>query len=390
MQTIVDDDIRRFTEVVFERLWAERVELPRGEYGWISIECDDRSGELILVAHDGIYSGQLGIAMYAAAMHHVLGKQRYADVATTIADVYLSMEQDNRRPIGCSNGLASLAYGYAKLGQLLNDKRYIDHSQVLSHWLTERIESDDSPADVLHGKAGALLVLLSIYELTQSAVILDRARRIGEALIDDAEGAAPTNGWDLDTETGVAHGHAGIAYALYRLAAHSEDEMFRTAADHAIAYENEYYTPETNRWNAAPSDNHPRYAWCNGAAGIGAARAASLRYVQSDILHRDVTRVHEGLSAGLPPNDSLCHGSFSEAVFRHACTESGISDMEQYVIDIASRVISRDRRNGHLQLVFRDRTDLLPTSLFSGIAGVGYMLLRAVAPATIPSVALFD
>jgi lantibiotic modifying enzyme len=223
MQMIDTDDITQFAEEVFERLWAERVELPRGEYGWISIECDDRSGELILVAHDEICSGQLGITMYAAAMHHVLGKQRYADVATTIADVYLAMEQDNRRPIGCSNGLASLAYGYAKLGQLLNVKRYIDHSQVLSHWLTERIERGDSPVDVLHGKAGALLVLLSIYELTQSAVILDRARRVGEALIDDAEEATPTNGWNLDTETGVAHGHAGIAYALYRLAARGRD-----------------------------------------------------------------------------------------------------------------------------------------------------------------------
>lgn len=117
--------------------------------------------------------------------------------------------------------------------------------------------------------------------------------------------------------------------------------------------------------------------------GIGAARAAGLRYVQSDSVRRDVQWVYDDfscLSADLPPNDSLCHGSFSGAVFGHACTEAGIVDMEHHVTDIARRVIARDRQNSHPQLVFRDQTDLLPTGLFPGIAGSGYMLLRAVAP----------
>lgn len=393
MQTSENDDLQRFAEELFERLWAERIDLPRGEYGWLSVERDDRTGELILVAHDGIYSGQLGIAVYAAALHQVIGTQRYREVATDIADVYVPLERNERRPIGCSNGLASLAYGFATLGKLLDTDRYLDQARELTGWLVERIAHEDAPTDLLHGKAGALLVLLSIYEQTRSETILDRAHQVGTALVADAE-QSPKTGWDLDTETGMAHGHAGIAYALYRLAAHSDQSKpFRQAADQAIAYENQYYSPAENRWTATPSDSAPRYAWCNGDGGIGAARAASLRYAESDTLRRDVQRVQSGfswLSSDLPPNDSLCHGSFSVAVFGHACTVSGIDDLEHHVTDITRRVIARDRQHGHLQLPFRGRTDLLPTGLFNGIAGIGYMVLRAVAPDTLPSVALFE
>lgn len=390
MNVLPDDEITRFAEELFERLWTERVELPRGEYGWVSVEHDDRTGELILVAHDGIYSGQLGIALYAAAMHRVTGKQRYRDVATDIAAVYAPFGRDKGRPIGYSNGLASLTYGYAVLGELLEKRQYLDQARKHTRRIAERVASEGSPADLLHGKAGVLLVLLSIYERTGSEAVLDRAHQVGDVLVADAEGPVQTNGWDLDTEIGMAHGHAGIAYALYRLASHSGDETFRTAADRAIAYENNHYSRTDHSWHASSSANHPRYAWCNGDAGIGAARAVSLQYTQSQTVRRDVERVYRGCSYELPPNDSLCHGAFSAAVFYQACTESDVYDLQQRVADIAYRVIQRDRRNGHLQLPFRDRTDLLPTALFSGISGVGYMLLRAVAPETIPAVALFE
>jgi len=89
----------------------------------------------------------------------------------------------------------------------------------------------------------------------------------------------------------------------------------------------------------------------------------------------------------LEMNDHVCCGNAGKIDFLvEASLALGRPDLLEEARRKAGAVIARKRRNGHYLLHGGDGGALFNPSFFQGISGIGYTLLRCVAPSEIQSV----
>jgi lantibiotic modifying enzyme len=153
-----------------------------------------RAGEVPPPSRLGIYAGQLGIALCAARAGKVLGEPLLAERA----------------------------------GELVGGLDYE----------TEPLEND-----LIGGRAGGILALLSLRELGVAEATLKRAVQMGEDLVLAADRDGTGWSWPSSSSpegrnlTGLSHGAAGIGVALLELHRASGEAEFQAAAEAAFAYE---------------------------------------------------------------------------------------------------------------------------------------------------------
>ena len=130
-------------------------------------------------------------------------------------------------------------------------------------------------------------------------------------------------------------------------------------------------------------------AWCNGATGIGLARA---RWTG---LGPDIAEDHAAalVAAGQPDDllDHLCCGGFSRV---ELLLTSGLLTDDQAMLRAAGhRAAQLHRRamaRGGYGLTLNTATNVQHPSFFRGISGIGYELLRLSSPELLPNVLLLD
>ncbi|MEM6455530.1 MAG: lanthionine synthetase LanC family protein, partial [Acidobacteriota bacterium] len=199
------------------------------------------------------------------------------------------------RGVGGLVGDGATVYGLSLAAHLLEAPTLLDaaadHARL--HLTAQRLHADRH-LDLVLGTGGALLALLAWLDANAARpaaspparsddrdVVRARAVDAGEALcaaIDTAIDRHPTL-----RRSGMAHGAAGIAYALARLDAHldrdpsSDDSTtLRDAVRTLIAHENRLRI-DGNRWRDTDDRDDGLEAWCAGTPGIAAARRASAR-----------------------------------------------------------------------------------------------------------------
>jgi len=206
-------------------------------------------------------------------------------------------------------------------------------------------------------------------------------------------------GWVIPPQTtaltGVSHGAAGIGWALLELAAISGEARFRKTAMEAMAYERSLFSPEARNWpdlrrlddsDQVQTGSAPRFlaAWCHGAAGIGLVRLRALRHVSDPEIRTEINAaVSATLAEGSRWNDSLCHGDLGNVeLLLEAHRTLGYPERNQLDSVVARILASID------QLGWRCANGLNVESpgLMTGLAGIGYGLLRLAEPDQVPSV----
>ncbi|MEV5592150.1 lanthionine synthetase LanC family protein, partial [Nonomuraea pusilla] len=156
------------------------------------------------------------------------------------------------------------------------------------------------------------------------------------------------------------------------------------------------YSPELGNWPDHRVDRRDgadtfvphMYAWCHGAPGIGLARAGVLDLHDDPALRADLdlalaATVRGGLS---PRVHSLCHGFFGNADLFLLAEERGARLASQARSALARAVDSLDRDGP----VCGTPGEIETPSLMTGLAGIGYGLLRLASPGTVPSVLLLE
>jgi lantibiotic modifying enzyme len=398
------DELRREVERIYADIQDARFELPDGTTGWISydrlLDDDSSSGRLLLRGKKGLYSGQLGIALYFAAMYGVFEEESYRrDVRDSIE--FLLEEDideltDGLDP-GVLGGIGSFVYGLSVIGELTGERQYKRRAREFARSLTDEAIAADDEYDVLLGVGGTIAGFLHLYEQTGEEVALDKAVRCGEHLLANRYEEGEYRVWDTYWDdsrrsftTGMSHGAAGIGSSLYRLYGHTDRDEFRDAADEAIAYENDFYSEDETNWksNWASDAQYPLW-WAYGAPGIGLARLGSLESHDSDTLRRDVERAM-AVEPQLTPRDSICRGTFAQV---DLLVELGRSYDEAYreqAVELAASAVERKRREGGYRIVCGDTAGITNPTLFLGMAGIGYTILRLSRPEEIPSVLRFE
>ncbi len=380
---------------------------PQGDASW-SIVAPVGTGHWVYgPAEPGLYQGLAGIALFLAYLGATTGETWSTDLAraawTTLRH-QLRSGQIALPGVGAFTGWGGILYSAVHLGVLWDDEALIEEAEEMVAALPERI-AQDSWHDVVGGAAGCLLSLLSLHRVRPSEGTRRAAILCGERLLANAKTLEVGCGWVVEAAgpqplSGLSHGAAGIALALFELSDLSGEERFRDLALGAIDYERTLYSPADENWIDLREGERPEgtfhgsghdfvVGWCHGAPGIGLARLAGLRHLDDAAVREEIAIALKTTRAlGFGANHSLCHGDLGNLdLLLIASQVLKDSDLRTATYHLAGGTLAGISRHGWL---YGYPSKVEPLGLMVGLAGIGYQLLRLAAPSRVPSVLILE
>ncbi len=328
---------------------------------WLGLELVEGRQWLVLPMGAGLADGYVGVALFLAQVTELSGIARYADMARhalrglpTMFDA-LADRPELVAAVGCGgfHGFGGIAYGLARLTTLLGatDVSGLRDATRTAVALAATAAKAPGGPGVASGGAGCLAAMTAVHAelgLAEAATLAqDCADGLAE-LVRRTDGRAGAPGGFLD-------GAAGIAWAL---AKHDAD-----AAARAVAHA-----------SAADGD----LGWCAGAAGLAMAGAGHRETGAPDALLADRPVLHDL---------SLCHGELGIAEALTVLATTGDRTRAEPV------AAARRRRAGLiLDALTQYRAScgtpggVSTPGLLTGLAGIGYGLLRLGFAERVPSV----
>ncbi|WP_436497765.1 type 2 lanthipeptide synthetase LanM family protein [Actinokineospora sp. HUAS TT18] len=442
------DDLLAAACAVADQLVARGVPA-RGRVNWLGLESVDDRQWLVLPLGASLGTGHLGVALFLAQLTATTGITRYADLAHhAVAELPALIDTLTERPdlvsaIGCGgmHGLGGIAYGLARLALLLNAPA-LRTAAAKAVTLAAIAAAESTDPGWSTGLAGCLAALDAVAtelgnlptatppttratsSLTAGPAAGLTAGPVTSPATTPATGpltgpaASPATGPAAGLTGGPAAGPATGSAATpsptpdrpttpatpapldLSSASHIAPEAaIRACADRLLHLATDAPDPLT-AWalhHFGPDDHHraagTRLAatalaetpdpdlpagWCHGLAGRLLARTALPEPIPD-------TEIADLAAAPVRLDLSLCHG------------ELGITEVLAAVADGPNSPAARAvRRRGGLALDTLRRHGPrcgvpggVPTpGLLTGLAGIGYAMLRLAAPAQVPSALL--
>ena len=346
-----------------------------------------------------LYNGISGLTLYLAYHAAVTGgpvtdaQEAFANLERQIAD-----DWGNFPTPGAMSGLGGAAYCMTHLAVLWGRPALFDRAFELLIHDAALVAGDDGLFDITVGAAGLICVACAGFEASGQDRFRDLSRELGARLMamarHDEKGAYWVAQEGEKPLTGLSHGFSGVILAFARLHQIAPDPAILAVAQAAMARENTDFVPARNNWidwryanlQQAPRDDPSsfQYFWCNGGAGIGLARLALLEAGgEHDQVRRDIAAAARGtLDGGIGHNHSLCHGDLGNVDFiLQAAAVLGDDGLQQHGKVAYARAVNAIL-DGH---IFGGASrSVAPPDLMTGLSGVGYGLLRQIAPDLVP------
>lgn len=366
-----------------------------------------------------LYDGASGISLFLAYLGAITAEERFTSLARLALapirrqiSLLCAQSPDQQKDllngaIGAFEGPGSLIYLLTHLSVLWNEPTLAQEAEELIPYLPVLIDQDER-LDIVSGSAGCILSLLSFNALYPSEHALAKAMRCGDHLLATAQAMPTGAGWITGKDSpplgGFSHGSAGIALSLLQLATISGEERFWQTAQAALAYDRSLFLPERQNWadlrvfpTPASETEQPgertaqrcMVAWCHGAAGIGLGRLGLVKLMDDELLREEIdTALHIIMTEGLAGNHSLCHGALGNADVLLTATHLLHRSEDQARLESALALIAGSlEANGWVTGV---PLGIETPGLMTGLAGIGYELLRLAEPDRLPSVLLVE
>ncbi len=337
-----------------------------------------------------LYHGLPGLALFFAALHLATGEPHWHGRALATWRAMLPLAVEGEPALGACEGLGGRLYALAVLARWLGDEeaKAAAHHHVAA--LTPHAIAHDEKLDVAGGAAGAVLGLLAAFQLLGDTRALEVARRCGQHLLDRQR---TDGGWAAAERAapGFAHGAAGIACALARLARVTGDPHLENAARRGFTFEHSLYDERRQGWavpaRATGGDTRhvSMHAWCNGAPGVALALATSGLPPARDSkgLEAALTATR---AAAVPGLDHLCCGSLGIIDVLLTCGQRlGRESLMRGATARGVVVLRRAAGSGGFAIPRGGKGDGVRLGLFHGLAGAGYLALRLACPLLLPS-----
>lgn len=358
------------------------------------------------------YAGTAGIAYFLGAAYHqeedpVIRRTAYGAIRQALS----ASARIPQNALGSFyTGLIGLIYTLAQLSRWLADPGLLDLAvQMTREYAQKHRDGETAGIDVIDGAAGAIPVLLELYEKENEPIFLELATNMGHHLHSQKVSEAHGSSWKtLDHQapnlTGFAHGAAGISHALLLLFKSTGQEQFRIVAEEAIRYENAHFDPIAQNWpdfresriDSAGARSHPcAVAWCHGAPGIGLARLSAYTITNNPAYLDDVKKAIDTTLRHLTLNQlgnfSLCHGLFgnAELLLEASLLPREADPVWMEAVEKITRLAIAEYLDEDLPLPNGVHTPYDNPELMTGVAGMGYFLLRLHDPVSFPSILLF-
>jgi lantibiotic modifying enzyme len=345
---------------------AARAIVGEDRANWLGLELLDGTGWAARQMGAGLAEGYSGVALFLGQTWALTGVSRYRQLARlAMRPVPRLLDAFAARPevlplVGCGglHGLGGTVYALARLATLVDDPRLLEAAATGTELTVALLSRDgeELPLSVADGLAGCLAAMMAVAVETG----LPGADRAAELCANRLVGAA-----DLGLGGGFAEGGAGIGWALGRYGAYRSPSGGRYV--------------EAGRAALGAYDHRPpeEPSFCTGTAGILIARGGE-----------PLTWLDELTDRPLGQDLSLCHG------------EAGIGDALTVLASTNGdeRAASARARHSGLMLSALHRYgprcgvpgQVDTPGLLTGLAGIGYGLLRLAYADRVPSVLLFE
>ncbi|MCC5632951.1 type 2 lantipeptide synthetase LanM family protein [Nostoc sphaeroides CHAB 2801] len=375
---------------------------------WIGMGYLPNSGRMQLQPlGDGLYDGVCGVALFLAAIAKTTGHTEFRDLTlSSLQDLKKTLQNKDANSqrkfikqigIGGATGLGSIVYTLVRVSQFLDEPELLDIANLAASLITQESITSDRSFDTISGSAGAILGLLSLYQASSDSAVLNQAEALGYHLLNNrTKSDSGFRAWatlEGKLATGFSHGAAGIAYALLRLYKTTQEPNFLEAAEEAIAYERNLFSPNAGNWQDVRAEK-PSFitSWCHGAPGIGLGRLGSLEILDTPEIRQEIAvALNTTQQFGLQNLDHICCGNFGRMeVLLVGATKLSSSELLETIQKQAATVVARAKQVGAFYLFAELPPDVYNPGFFQGTAGIGYELLRLAYPELLPSVLLWE
>ena len=383
--------------------------LGEGDATWIGLTLTAKDRWSLAPLGLDLYNGLPGVTLFLAYLGAITGEERYSGLSRAALTTIQRQVEQNRphlTSIGAFDGWGGVIYTLTHLGALWNESELLAQAEEMVGLLPDLIKQDET-FDVIGGAAGCIGGLISLCRYASSDRALAAAFRCGDRLLVQARPMERGIGWTPQFPAtgplaGFSHGAAGMAWALLELAALTDEDRFRRAALAAIDYERSLFSAEAGNWpdlrEFEPSGRTTKNgqagekftaAWCHGAPGIGLARLRALRYLDDAEIRLEIDAALRTTSKqGFGGNHSLCHGDLGNL---ELLLEAGRMLVEPQWLAQAGRraamILESIDKDGWLCGI---PLGVESPGLMTGLAGIGYGLLRLAEPARVPAVLVLD
>lgn len=335
-----------------------------------------------------VYGGTGGVALFLAAASLVLDEAELASLARSAL-----------RPLVCSalpthlggyTGIGSAIYTLVTVGDLLGDESMLVRALRLADTIERETIRADTVLDLVGGSAGLALALTKLARSRATATAYDKAMVCCDRLATVITSASIESG---DYLAGLGHGLSGYVVAMSRLQQLTGAHVYDDAIDRALAAEHNAFDDRLGNWldfrDDAP-DGSAMVAWCSGAPGVGFARLALGDWSARCRADLDVA-IETTTRAALGGRDHLCCGTFGRSAFLfEAGRRRGNQDLCDLALRVASTALRRAGKPGRLCFVQGRRSQADHLGMFQGTTGIGWQLLRMIAPELVPELLLLD
>jgi type 2 lantibiotic biosynthesis protein LanM len=331
--------------------------------------------------------GNLGIALFIAALAKITGDERWHNLALQIlkpiesALKELSRENKSRfvriLGIGGFNGLGTSAYSLIQIAELLSEPSLIPIADDIVTMITIDEIVNSSQLDIISGCGGTLLSLLGCLssKIDNSSEYLRKAIVCGDYLL---QHQAPSEAEISSRSLGFWSGIAGIAYALLRLYEVTQDERYLTTAKNAIALESK----ATNFHDSNLTQLKIEIAF-GRLGGINLLNNSQIR----NEINTAIEIIQQHKIWGV---DNLFWGNYGRLELLLVASEKlGKPELKTLANNWVNEIAAKTASN-KLKLCVNSDCEISHPGLLHGTAGIGYQLLRIAYPKLLPSILLLQ
>ncbi len=375
-------------EAVFYRIYKDALRLKSGERTWFFF---DPAKENCYLMNYSLYTGTAGMAVYFAAMAKAAvtdDVKRKAEECLNstmrmlerfLNTLELTGTQEDRKKVSLGEG-SGLA-GVLKAVVLVNRYTSGAFDSVLqkAKSLICGIDPDVyEDTDKSGGISGLIVTLCRYEELYSDKNIQTMIQRLAERLralrnleYKDMLLWKTIKGHPI---TGAVHGMTGIAESFYMADLRLGITEYEKDAEDALAFEDSCFDPKLGCWTdrRVPGTRKPAIGNCYGAEGMGVI-CTHLKNagISNSLTERILLNAKNSVHGRDPLNlDHLCCGNMSTVDYY---LETGDTDSAGIIL---AEVVKYAEENGGYHLGFADCQSNNNVTLYFGLAGIGYELIR--------------
>ncbi|MFF2444983.1 type 2 lanthipeptide synthetase LanM family protein [Priestia megaterium] len=352
---------------------------------WISKQIAEDGTPFVFPLDSNLYSGLSGISLFFLYVGKLTKEEKYYDLSKACLQTVVDSPSSNKSSweVSAYYGLGSLLLPLYLFNKVTESFFFESEFNNYVNLIEEYIEKDQA-LDHLSGCSGLIHVFLNFYIDTKEERYLELAKKCANHIIKNSiekEKYFICNSQLSPVPLGgFAHGSSGIAWSLLRISKY--DNKYLKYGKGILEFDRSLFEEEINGWKDNRKDKiEDSNQWCHGSTGIGLSRILISSYYVDKHLNEEINISLEKMLDGYVKNDhGLCHGNMGDLeLLLNFSINSGNKTYYQHAVNLAQDLINKIELQN-------DKKFTHDLSLFNGLAGIGYQLLRLQYPNVVPSV----